>query len=74
MGRVKTTGRIVKPKGVGFEPGVLEYLEYITAQVGESRSAYINRLAQADAAQRGLDIGQFQPTGNQASSFKSIKT
>lgn len=62
MGRPKTTGRVVKAKGVGFEPGVLEYLDYITRQEGASRSSYINRLAKADAAKRGLDIDQFKPS------------
>lgn len=62
MGRQKTTGRVVKSKGVGFEPGVLEYLEYITSKEGCSRSAFLNQLAKADAANRGLDMSQFKAT------------
>ena len=60
MGRQKTTGRIVKPKGVGFEPGVLEYLQFITTEVGGSRSSFINRLVKDDAAKRGMDVSQFK--------------
>ncbi len=67
MGRPKTTGRVVKAKGVGFEPGVLEYLDFITRKEGASRSSYINSLAKADAASRGLDISQFKPANQPAS-------
>lgn len=65
MGRTRTTGRVVKPTGVGFEPEVMKYLEYITGQVGCSRSSFINRVIKEDAAKRGLDLSQFKNPTNQ---------
>ncbi len=60
MGRQKTTGRVVKAKGVGFEPGVSEYIDFIFPKKGAgSRSAYINRLAKEDAQRNGIDLTSF---------------
>lgn len=66
MGRTKTTGRIVKPTGVGFEPEVMQYLQFITEQVGCSRSSFINRILKEDAAKRGVDVSQFKSPANQS--------
>ncbi len=67
-GRRKTTGRTVKPAGVTFEPGVLEYLEYLRGTEERSRSWLINRMVKDHAARAGLDIATFvesnvQPAG-----------
>jgi len=60
-GRKKTTGRTVKPAGVTFEPGVLEYLESLRESEERSRSWLINRMVKDHAARSGVDIASFVP-------------
>ncbi len=55
-GRKPTTGRTVTPAGVTFEPGVLEYLEFLRERDERSRSWLINRMVKEHAAQSGIDI------------------
>lgn len=65
-GRKKTTGRTVKPAGVTFEPGVLEYLESLRESEERSRSWLINRMVKDHAARSGIDISSFVPKTPQA--------
>lgn len=55
-GRKPTTGRTVTPAGVTFEPGVLEYLEFLRDREERSRSWLINRMVKDHAAKSGIDI------------------
>lgn len=55
-GRAKSTGRTVKPAGVTFESGVLEYLESLGEKEDRSRSWLINRMVKEHAAKFGIDI------------------
>ena len=55
-GRAKSTGRTVKPAGVTFEAGVLEYLEHLGEKEDRSRSWLINRMVKEHAAKFGIDI------------------
>ena len=55
-GRAKSTGRTVKPAGVTFESGVLEYLEHLGEQEDRSRSWLINRMVKEHAQKFGIDI------------------
>lgn len=55
-GRAKSTGRTVRPAGVTFETGVLEYLEILGEREDRSRSWLINQMVKAHAQQEGIDI------------------
>jgi hypothetical protein len=55
-GRAKSTGRTVKPAGVTFESGVLEYLELLGEREDRSRSWLINQMVKAHAMKEGIDI------------------
>jgi hypothetical protein len=58
-GRAKSTGRTVKPAGVTFESGVLEYLEFLGEREDRSRSWLINQMVKAHAMKEGIDIRTF---------------
>jgi len=58
-GRAKSTGRTVKPAGVTFETGVLEYLEFLGEREDRSRSWLINQMIKAHAMKEGIDIRTF---------------
>lgn len=60
-GRAKSTGRTVKPAGVTFETGVLDYLESLSSQEDRSRSWLINRIVKDHAAKNGVDISSLKP-------------
>jgi hypothetical protein len=55
-GRAKSTGRTVKPAGVTFESGVLEYLEFLGEREDRSRSWLINQMVKSHAQKEGIDI------------------
>lgn len=55
-GRAKSTGKTVKPAGVTFETGVLDYLEKLSSQEDRSRSWLINRIVKEHAAKHGVSI------------------
>lgn len=60
-GRAKSTGKTVKPAGVTFEEGVLDYLEDLATKEDRSRSWLINRIVKEHAAKNGVDIPAFKP-------------
>ncbi len=60
-GRAKSTGKTVKPAGVTFESGVLDYLEQLSSQEDRSRSWLINRIVKEHAAKNGIAIESFKP-------------
>lgn len=60
-GRAKSTGKTVKPAGVTFEAGVLDYLEDLATKEDRSRSWLINRIVKEHAAKNGIEIGAFKP-------------
>jgi len=55
-GRAKSTGRTVRPAGVTFESGVLEYLEILGEREDRSRSWLINQMVKAHALKEGIDV------------------
>ena len=61
-GRAKSTGKTVKPAGVTFEAGVLDYLEQLSDQEDRSRSWLINRIVKEHAAKNGIQIEPFKAT------------
>ena len=60
-GRAKSTGKTVKPAGVTFEAGVLDYLEQLSNKEDRSRSWLINRIVKEHAAKNGIAIESFKP-------------
>ncbi len=61
-GRAKSTGKTVKPAGVTFEEGVLDYLETLSEQEDRSRSWLINRMVKEHAARNGIDLSNLKPS------------
>jgi hypothetical protein len=64
-GRAKSTGRTVKPAGVTFEIGVLEYLELLGEREDRSRSWLINQMVKAHAEKEGIDIRRLASNSQQ---------
>lgn len=57
-GRAKSTGKTVRPAGVTFEEGVLDYLESLSEKEDRSRSWLINRMVKEHAAKHGIDLSK----------------